>query len=231
MSEKNENQEQQPSQPEQKPAGPKTTQREKPVVQAPPKPSTLSASPSAPVQAQIRNRHDTAFRHDVFMSDAKDAVRNVSFQHLKPELVRVPHKHVYHSHNNQGKKLLKTGSAAGHWHNVEHYVDPRTGEIIAKCGPAMHEVTLVTQTGRVISRVEQVSFEEEKQNGDIVRHVDDHTHELTYLGSEELSPLGIQKDLKEQRAAAAAMGISFGQESVTDNTPKPLTAADGVTMT
>lgn len=214
-----------------------------PDAQPQSKPRAQAKLPEAPKQApkpaenlaMPRNRHDVSFRHDVFVSDVKQCIRNTSYEAMKLVRVDVEHKHVYHSHNNQGKKLNRTGSACGHWHYIEHYVDPTTGATLAKCGPAMNEVTKMSPTGRTYSVIEAVNFEEEvlsgPMQGQVRKVVDDHRHEMNYLGYEELSPLGIQNGLKEQRALAAAMGISIDPQAVRDNTPAPMTPADGATIT
>lgn len=217
---------------EEKPSAPKTTKRTAPEIKVP---VAAPADPNAAaVKVQVRNRHDAAFRHDIFVSDSQAGIRNVSFVHLKPELIKIEHKHIYHSHNSNGKKQSRTGSAIGHWHDVTHYEDPRTGEIIAKCGPPMHEVVFISASGATIRRIEQVGFEREilvgKDAGSSEMQIDDHTHKMEYLGSEELSPLGVQKDLKAQQGAAAAMGIVLGGGDVKDNTPAPMTPADGATI-
>lgn len=214
------------------PAAPAATKKR--VTPEIPAPKAASQDPvAAPVAARVRNRHDVHFRHDVFRSDAQNCLRDVGYEYLKPDLLKVPHAHVYHSHDNNGKKLTRTGSACGHWHDVLHYTDPTTGDITAKCGPAMHEVVSLSATGRTISRIEPVCFEKEVLTGDnagqIMKVMDDHSHVLEYIGSEELSPLGIQNDLKSQQAAAQAMGITLG--GIKDNSPAPLTPGDGVTMT
>jgi hypothetical protein len=215
------------------PAKPST--RKAPVLPKPDPAHIAEATAQVAAKPQIRNRHDISFRHDVFVSDQQEAMRDISYQYLKPEIVKVPHKHIFHSHSNAGKKLSRTGAMAGHWHDVIHGVDPKTGEIFAKCGPAMQEVTEISQTGRTYTKIQQVTFEREITSGvnagATERLTDDHTHELVYLGSEELSPLGIQKDLEKQKVEAQAYGISLGEGSVKDTTPAPLTAADGVTMT
>lgn len=193
-----------------------------------------AAAPVVRAPVKIRNRHDVSFRHDCFKSSAEECFRNFSYEFLKPKLERIQHMHVYHSHNNSGKVLTRTGSACNHWHDVKTYIHPETGEPFAECGPPMHEVTEVTQTGRTVKRVEQVSFDEEIMTGPdagkIKRLVDDHTHTMEYLGSEELTPAGITKELRSQQAEAAAMGIVLGSGSVTDKSPAPLVPSDGVTM-
>lgn len=215
------------------PAAPATKNRQQ-APKAPAQAKQAEAQPKVAPRINIRNRHDVSFRHDVFMSSEEECVRNVGYEHLKPMLVKQRHKHVFHSHNNQGKKLSRTGSMLGHWHDVEHYVDAN-GDIKAKCGPPMHEVTIQDEeTGLIFTRIEQVGFEELIKTGanagKRVIHQDQHTHTLEYLGSEELNTLAINQKLKEERAEAAAMGINLGQGDVIDTTPKPMTPADGATI-
>lgn len=184
--------------------------------------------------AMPRNRHDVSFRHDVFKSDVKTCITNTAYEKYVLHRVDVEHAHVYHSHNSSGKKNTRTNSACGHWHQVEHYVDPETGATIAKCGPAMREVDKLSPTGKTYRVIEQAYFEEEIVSGEgagsVRKVVDNHTHNLEYLGSEDLSPLGIQNALKEQRALAATMGISIDPQAVKDNTPAPMNPADGASI-
>lgn len=196
--------------------------------------SQQPAATKAQPRVNIRNRHEATFRHDVFVSTEADGIRNVGYEHLKPMLTRHKHKHIYHSHNNQGRKLNRTGSMIGHWHEVEHYVDSE-GNIRAKCGVPLHEVTYQDEeTGLVYTRIEQVSFEELIKTGPNAgkryKHVDDHTHELEYLGSEELNPRRITEQLKNEREEAAAHGIIIAPGAVKDTSPAPMSPADGVTL-
>lgn len=214
------------------PAQPK--QRTQPEIKVPA--SQLPKAPTAQMKGMSmpRNRHEMSFRHDVFMSDVQLCIRNLSFQDKVLMRENVEHKHAYHSHNNQGRKLTRTGQACDHWHNVEHFVDPVTGATKAVCGPAMRKTTKVSPTGRTFDVVEPVYFEEEVVSGEDVgqvrKVVDNHRHELNYIGSEELSPAGIASAQKEQRALAQAMGITIDPASVQDKTPAAMTPADGATI-
>lgn len=205
--------------------------RKQPAAQQPARAPAPKAGAAAPVMHMPRNRHDVAFRHDVFKADVQKCVRNYSYEFMKFEKVEQEHTHIYHSHNNSGRKLTRTNSSCNHWHNVEHHVDPVTGATRAVCGPPMHEVTKTSETGRSYTVVEQVSFEEEitvgEDAGKIKKHVDNHRHEFLYIGSEDLSPAGISSALKEQRALATAMGMSLDPSSIKDNTPAAMTPADG----
>lgn len=196
-----------------------------PAAPAAKKPATQMPKLHAP-----KNRLEIAFRHDVFKSDIKKCLRNMSYEHLKFEKLEVEHVHVYHSHKNDGRRLTRTNSACGHWHNIEHIVDPDTGGTMAVCGPPMHEVTRVSETGRTYTVVEQVSYDEEitvgERAGTKKVHKDDHRHEMLYVGSEELSPAGIASSLKEQRALATAMGMSIDPSAVKSTSPAPLTPAE-----
>jgi hypothetical protein len=182
-----------------------------------------------------RNRHAIAFRHDVFVTDAKDCLKNVSYKALDPKLEPVPHKHIFHSHTNNGKAMNRTGSAAGHFHYVEQYTDS-VGNICAKCGPAMHEVQHVAEDGSVYSRIEPVTFKKiqrggtDQERGKTVLIADDHVHTLEFIGWENLNPQQIKEELEKQQSLAATMGISLGQGSIQNNTPEPMSPADGASI-
>lgn len=197
-----------------------------------PKPAPAVAKPQ---MAMPRNRHDLSFRHDCFWASVAKCIQNNSFEYMRLNQEDVEHRHVYHSHNSSGKKLTRTGSNCGHWHSVEHYVDPTTGATMAKCGPAMREATKMSPTGRTYAVIEPVYFEREVMTGERAgtteKVVDNHTHELEYRGSEELSPQGINDALKDQRALAATMGINIDPQAVKDNTPAAMSPADGANIT
>lgn len=185
------------------------------------------------VTIKTRNRHAVAFRHDIFVSDAKDCLKNTSYKLLQPELHPVPHKHIFHSHTNNGKPMNRTGSAAGHFHYVEQWVDA-DGNIRAKCGPAMHEVQIAAENGMVFNRIVPVTFDKIVMSGENAGQklaiADDHTHQLEYIGSENLNPAQIKEELERQQALAATMGISLGKGSVQDMTPPPMSPADGASI-
>lgn len=213
---------------------PKTQKRAQPA--APAKPKAPASSPDAPVaavQPRIKNRHDLEFRHDVFKSDPQKCIRDVGYEYRKPMIVHVDHVHIFHSHNSNGKPQQRTNTACGHWHNVTQEMDSE-GNLKAICGPAMEERTITTDSGRSVTKILPVYIEEEvlvgEDAGAIRRHIDEHRHDFHYEGSEDLSPQGIARALKEEQPLAAAMGISLGAGSVQDNTPQPLRASDGVTM-
>lgn len=217
------------------PATPSTKERkqqnlEAKVAAAAPK---ASEAKTAPVALKTRNRHAVAFRHDIFVTDPKDCLKNVSYKNLQPQLEKVPHKHIFHSHTNNGKAMNRTGSAAGHFHYVEQWVDAE-GNIRAKCGPAMHEVQHAAENGMVFTRIEPVSFKQllmsGERQGDTVLLVDDHTHALEYIGSENLNPQQIKEELERQQALAATMGISLGRGSVQDMTPPAMSPTDGASI-
>lgn len=194
--------------------------------------ATTAPAPVVGVLPKRRNRHEVTFEHDVFVSTPANGIRNVGYEHLNPVLIEIDHKHIYHSHDTDGKPLKRTGSNIGHWHEVTRSVDPVTGDLIATCGPPMHEVDVVGESGRSYKNIEQVGFEREIQVGDNKgkkeRVMDNHTHKLDYLGSETMTPAGIQKMLEAQRGEAAAHGINLAGAGIKNNTPVPLTPADGI---
>lgn len=194
----------------------------------------VSSSDQAAESAQVtkfvpRNRHATTFRCDVFKTDVQICLKDVGYEHLKPMIEKLTHQHIYRTYNSMGKKLTRTNSSNGHWHEIE--VTPMAdGSVTVKCGPPMVEQIIVTKAGKQIKKIVQNAIEEELEDGRIRRMVDDHRHELIYIGSEELSPQGVKKELEAQQSLAKTMGIVLNQQMVKDNTPEPLTAADGASV-
>lgn len=216
------------------PAAPSTKKRQQPDLKQKVAQSAASAPAAPQTKApalKTRNRHAVAFRHDIFVSDSKDCLKNVSYKSLQPQFEKVPHKHIFHSHTNNGKAMNRTGSGAGHFHYVEQWVD-KDGNLRAKCGPAMHEIQVAAPNGMVFNKIAPVTFEKlimsGEQTGETVLVADDHTHELEYVGSENLNPAQIKEELEKQQALAAAMGVSLGRGAVQATGAEAMNAADGL---
>lgn len=231
-----------------------SAQAQEPVTKARPKPAPKAPAeakaaqePAAEVQAEeqeaeqhqevtaprIINRHDVSYRHDVYKLEPKAMMKNVSYVHLEPDLQSLDHSHIFHSHNDRGQRKTKCESMGGHWHEIETYVD-KQGNLKAKCGPALEEKVTMGNTGKTYTTIVPRSFEKEikagEHAGQVMKIVDDHVHEVTYLGSEQLSGKIIREQLKEDKAVAAAMGAVIAPGSVKGTSPKPLTPADGYTL-
>ena len=119
---------------------------------------------------------------------------------------RVEHVHFFHSHNSQGKEMTQTAAVGGHIHEVSYGVDS-DGNWVAKCGPPLRKVTrLVAGVPRV--KYEKITYKNPDYTGDNDEIlVDDHTHEMTYRGSEKLSTARVQEIQRENYAAVGRPNV------------------------
>lgn len=217
------------------PAGkPAAAPKRQPAAAKPTQAQASADAPPAAVKPRFLNRHDKAFRLDLFKCSVAIMKKNESFVHKKPQLVDLEHTHIYRSHSGSGQKKIETHKMGGHFHYVEQSTDPVTGLPVAKCGPPMMEMVFMGEDGNTYTRIEQVAYEKINASGphagQTTKIVDTHTHEMEYLGSEELSGTILKQQMEADKAAAAAMGVTINPGSVQGNTPRPLTAADGYTM-
>ncbi len=102
--------------------------------------------------------------HDLFKLLPANFQKNVHLPH-QPRWVPVEHCHFFHTRDSKGKKLKYCSSVGGHAHEVEYWVD-ENGELKAKCGPPIINV---------------------KGDRKVAFPNDDHTHEVEYFHSEEVT--------------------------------------------
>lgn len=125
-----------------------------------------------------------------FKAELDTMKKNRSWQYGVVRLDDIEHVHMYHTKNSQGRPLKYTAPVGGHFHEIITEKD-EDGNIIAKCGPALHTVYKKLKNGKMKKLIKEVSwFDDEKD--DYIK--DTHTHEMTYLDSEKLSPEKIKKD-------------------------------------
>lgn len=175
-------------------------------------------------------KKDTAFMCMVFMAEEATCYKNISFKKLQPQFEPMIHKHVCRNVDSKGRRQTETQSQCGHWHPVVFTVDQATGRPKAICQPPIHEVTRITESGRVVRSIEPIVFRREKNNGQIEDIVDDHVHEMRYMFSEELSRQMIKDKLAADREEAGSQGIGFSSADVKSFVPAPLTPEDGYTL-
>lgn len=186
--------------------------------------------PSTAREVRHTFKKDTSFMCMVFMAEEATCYKNISFQKLKPQFEPMIHKHVCRNVDSKGRRQTETQSQCGHWHPVVFTVDEKTGKPKAICQPPIHEVTRITESGRVVRSIEPIVFRREKNNGEIENIVDDHVHEMRYLFSEEISRQAIKDKLAADREEATNQGIGFSSEHVRSFVPAPLTPEDGYTL-
>lgn len=140
------------------------------------------------VQPNIRLRNQQTILHHVFKTAIAKFLKDLSFGQEHLRIDEIPHVHHYHNVNSMGHPQKYTTMVGGHFHEVQWNVDPKTGEIVAKCGPALKKVVKNTARGTKTS-VEPLKFYNKEHDQ---HFIDEHTHEIHYLGSDELSVSHIQ---------------------------------------
>lgn len=173
-----------------------------------------AAAPQGPIKLAWKGH--TEFRHDLFKLEVAVMKKNVSYKKFEPDLKNVEHAHFFHSHDMKGKVLLHSQAVGGHFHEVkvvwgkEADGTPFIEKLI--CGEPLRQVQKRTKGGRVKTVIEPVRFEtgtaavddtdEDERTG---FEVDDHRHELTYMGSEMISPEKLKQKKEADKAALAGM--------------------------
>jgi len=104
--------------------------------------------------------------HDLFRLEPANTKKNISFRKDQYIWEEIPHKHMFHTVDSDGKPQYRTCPTASHFHKM--VVNDVDGELIAECsGP--YQMKMVKG-----QRVE-VPYEN-----------DNHKHEVTYLRSERI---------------------------------------------
>ncbi len=148
-----------------------------------------------------------SFRHDLFKAKVAMLKKNLtSWKTGEPSIIEMEHAHMFHSHNSRGKVQTRTTATGGHFHDVKTFIDPKTGEIRAECGPPL-KIVQEKRGNNYRDFVRPIKFIDKR--GDQDREIlDTHTHEMEYLHSEELSPDRIEQ---KKRSDVEAMSVSFAQ--------------------
>ena len=127
---------------------------------------------STPKTKRVLKGETTIF-HDLYRLEIGITKKNVSFTKHKI-LEPVPHKHWYHNIDTDGKKQQYCCPTAGHFHEIITSKDA-DGNLVAECGPALKFQMVRDELGR--QRRAAVECPDHEK----------HTHEVTYMQSEELT--------------------------------------------
>ena len=125
--------------------------------------------------------------HDLFRLENAQTQKNISF-HKSPIWEPIEHKHFFHTVDSDGKPQNRCSPTAGHFHYVE--VEEKDGELVATCSRPM-------KMAIVNGKREAVEYTN-----------DNHTHDVTYLQSEEVKKRVYNEDalkfISKQKAETAA---------------------------
>lgn len=117
--------------------------------------------------------------HDLFKLGVAKMLKNISYEDDSPELVKVEHVHFFHSVDSYGKPLNESTTIGGHFHPLEIIQNPG-GIPTVICGPAQRRVR--KKIGK-----KEVAVVQDIEFSDADHPIDDHTHEMIYLGSQEIN--------------------------------------------
>lgn len=157
--------------------------------------SSKTAKPK--VEPRIIERSKRKVLHHLFKAEIAKFKKNTSHTPGAPRFLDVEHVHFFHSVDSVGHAQQFTNHVGGHCHKVEWSVD-ENGSLVAKCGPAVRKKKKMTRNG--VQTVYEPVFYERKfseesgytENIDEIatteRIVDNHRHEMTYLGSDDVDP-------------------------------------------
>lgn len=157
------------------------------------------------------------FVHDLYRLEVSTCLRNQSYKMGDPIIEKIEHKHFFHSVDRKGKKLTRSTITADHFHDIEVELN-KAGEITAiKCGPAKRVTEKLVGPENFRKRVKSVESPSwiKHANEGIETITDEHTHEITYVTSEELSPGRIASSQNQDKVRFQAMQQS--ESKVTDD--------------
>lgn len=145
--------------------------------------------PDTPVEPKIILKGARSFRTDLFKAEVASYRKNTSWKFAQPKLENVEHCHFFHTYDSNGRPQTKTNSVGGHYHEIKWKVD-QSGELVAECGPPIVIMDKDPETGKRFRkpRPKQLAYYSANANdGEGGLIVDNHTHTMRYVHSEELN--------------------------------------------
>lgn len=147
-------------------------------------------------RAKAQSNPKRAFRatnkvmHDLYKLDVAMMLKNIAIEGMEADYLKVEHCHFYHSVDAKGVPQSLCSPIGGHFHEIT-VVTPatETEPAVLKCGPAMKYV-LDPRTKRKIMQA--------AEPGDM------HTHEMSYVWSEEFKPKKINMEATRYVASVQA---------------------------
>ena len=119
--------------------------------------------------------------HDLFKLQVARMKKDVSYDGQMPEFVHFEHCHIYHTVDSNGRKMDETNAVGGHFHKIEVVPASEEGGVPTLKVSAPMKYIKQKKKG-VKGKFEKVAVPVEFSDGTI----DNHTHEVEYLGSEKI---------------------------------------------
>ena len=183
----------------------------------------------APAGPMRRMKGEVTFEHNLFKLVEAELLHNVSWKQYQPKLVPMKHGHIFHSVNDRtGTPNIYSSPIGGHFHEVKtEWAHDEEGNLIlvkAECGPALCKVKRKLRSGEVKTVTERVAFLTDDETRP---HVDDHTHEVLYIDTEEINPTTRQRQVESDRQKI----MHLTKNAVPQVTQAPKEQAELVEMT
>jgi hypothetical protein len=121
--------------------------------------------------------------HDLFKLENALLKRDLSYGGDAPLIDHITHSHHFHTVDSNGRKLETSTSVGGHFHPVTVKMS-ESGVPEITVGPAMKWVTKLHGKRRTKVML-PVAFDGSDDDGNPI--VDNHTHKVSYLGSEKVT--------------------------------------------
>jgi hypothetical protein len=160
-----------------------------------------------PVKPKIRMRNAVSKDHHLFKAEVADTLKNTSWTRGNPKIVKIEHCHFFHTIDSNLREQKYTTPVNNHYHKVSWFIDS-DGELRAECGPPIRKVTKTRRDGSTRTVEEPITFENDhtEENGLEDTIIDDHRHDMTYIGTDRISPK-IVKAMQEKTVAAIATAM------------------------
>lgn len=143
------------------------------------------------------------FVQDLFKLKVAKRLFNTSYKAYQPHFLEQEHTHFYRSVDDKGMVNKYSTAIGNHFHEIKVEWNPDGTLKTAWCGPAL-ERRVVTMPGskRKVTRTVSISFKKEVETGDgveVQEIVDDHTHEMQYIHTDEFSLKG-KEELRQRES-------------------------------
>lgn len=165
-------------------------------------------STEKPLEPKVFMRGNRVFLHTVFKLDVEMMKKNTAWKPGVVNIEDIEHCHFFHDRDRKGKNQERSTPTGGHFHNM--VTQDENGNLLMddegfakpKAGPPLQVRMVRNRRGKLVKKVVSVKWYSDQKDAD---EVDEHTHTVTNLGSEELSPNKIKQIQQANQAGIAAL--------------------------
>lgn len=173
--------------------------------------ATTEAQPTTSATPNIKLRSQQTIHHHLFKGQVAQMKKNISFIPGSPKIMDVEHAHFFHSVNSVGVAEKYTNEVGGHFHEIEWGVNDK-GELVAKCGPPLKRISKRGRDGQSVIKIVPIKWidnhgdDKDEQDTEPKTIIDQHTHAMTYEGSDEISTQMINDSQKKLMPTVVPQG-------------------------